>query len=82
MLFFLWADESRYGYIFQYLRKAYFLGRDEYSEIINGAYELLLFTSSQLVVSILSGGRQHFRNERGCGGRTSVMFTQTRCVRG
>ena len=34
MLFLLRADEYRHGQIFEYLKKSYFLGRDEYSESI------------------------------------------------
>ena len=34
-------------------------------------------TSRQFGGSILKGGRQKFRSDCGCGGRTSIMFTQT-----
>ena len=50
----------------------------EYTEIINGANELLLLASGQFFGSILRGGRCSFRNEHVCGGRNSVMFTQRR----
>ena len=61
------------------MRKAYFVGRYEYPETINGAYELLGHTSRQFGGSILRVGRRVFRNERGHSGRTSVVFTQTIC---
>ena len=54
------------------------MGKDEYTETIYGAYELLLRTLRHLGVSIIKVGRRNFRNEHGCCGRTSVMFTQTR----
>ena len=38
MLFLLRADEYRYGQLFEDMRKAAFLGRNEYPEMINGAY--------------------------------------------
>ena len=49
--------------------------------MINGAYELLVCISRQFCGSILRKGRLNFKNESGCGGRTSVMFIQT-IVRG
>ena len=58
--------------------KADFVGGDEYPETINGAYELLLHTSRQFYGIMLRGGRRNFINEGVCGGRTRVMFTQTR----
>ena len=45
---------------------------------VYGSYELLLGTSRKFGGSILRGGIRNFRNELGSGGRTSVMFTQTR----
>ena len=39
MLFLLQADEYRYGQLFEAMRKAAFVGRDEYPETINVAYE-------------------------------------------
>ena len=45
---------------------------------LRAAYELLVRTSRKFGGIILRGGRQVFRNERGRGGRTRVMFTQTR----
>ena len=48
--------------------------------MINGAYEILVRISRQFSESILGGGRRNFRNERGRGGRTSVMFTQTKAT--
>ena len=62
--------------------KVDFLGRYEYPEMMNGAYELFVRTSRQFDGSILRGGSQNFGNRCGHGGRTSVMFTQTRCDRG
>ena len=59
------------------MRKSYFLGRYEYPETINGAYELLVRTSGQFGGRILRRLRRNFINEHGCGGRISVMFTQT-----
>ena len=56
----LWGDESRYGELFEDLRKAYFLG-DEYTEMVNGSYELLVRTSSQFGGSILRRVRLNFR---------------------
>ena len=76
MFFFIWADEYRYGKIFEDTRKEYFVGRDEYTETVNGAYELLVLDSSQFGGIILRGGRRNFRSERRCGGKTSAMFTQ------
>ena len=64
------------------MRKTDFVGRDEYPKTINAAYELLVRTLRQFGVIILRGGGIHFRNECGNGGRTSVMFTQTRSNRG
>ena len=71
------SDESRYGQLFEDMRKVDFVGRDEYPKTINGAYELSVRTSSQFGGRIIRGGRRNFRNERGNGGRTIVMFTQT-----
>ena len=82
ILFLLRAYESRYGQLLEYSRKSDFVGIYEYPETIKGAYELLVRTSRQFGGSILRGGRRNFRNERGSGGRTSVMFTQKRGDRG
>ena len=41
-----------------------------------------MLTSRQFGGRILRGRRLNCRNECGRGGRTSVMFTQTRCDRG
>ena len=41
MLFLLQSDESRYGKLFEELRKAAFVGRDEYPENVHEAYLLL-----------------------------------------
>ena len=71
-------DKSRYGQLFEDTNKSDFVGRDEYPETINGAYELLVRTSRQFGGIILRGGRRFFRNERGHGVRTSVVFTQER----
>ena len=49
--------------------------------MINGAYDLLVRISRQFGGSMLRKGRLNFKNESGCGGRTSVMFIQT-IVRG
>ena len=49
MLFLLRADESRYGQIFENMSKSAFSGRDEYHEMANGAYSLLVHTSIQFV---------------------------------
>ena len=38
VFFLLRADESRYGQLFEDMRKADFVGRDEHPETINGAY--------------------------------------------
>ena len=38
-MFLLRADESRYGQLFEDMRKAAFVGRYEYPETINGEYE-------------------------------------------
>ena len=56
MLFLLRDGESRYGKLFEYLRKAYFVERYKYTETINGAYELLVRTSRQFGGIILGGG--------------------------
>ena len=56
------------------MRKSALVGRYEYPEAINGAYELLVHTSRQFCGRIIRRGRRSFRR----GGRTSVMFTQTR----
>ena len=77
MLFLIRANESIYGHLFEDIRKTYFLRRDEYTETINGVYKLFVHNSRQFGGIILRGGRLHFRNESGCGGGTSVMFTQT-----
>ena len=82
MLFLLRVYESRYGKLFEDMSKADFVGKDEYPETINGAYELLVLASRQFGGIILRGGRRNFRNELGHGGRTSVVFTQTRGKRG
>ena len=70
------------GQPFEDMSKAGFVGRYECPETINGAYELLVRTSRQFGGSILRGGRRNFRNERGCGDRSGVIFTQTRGDRG
>ena len=59
MFFFIWADEYRYGKIFEDTRKEYFVGRDEYTETVNRAYELLVRTSSQFGGSVIMGGREN-----------------------
>ena len=66
------------GQPFEDMSKAGFVGRYECPETINGAYELLVRTSRQFGGSILRGGIRVFRNERGHGVRTSVVFTQER----
>ena len=71
-------DESRYGQLFEYLSKAAFVGRYEYPETINGSYELFVRTSRKFGGSIIREGRRNFRNESRHGGRTSVIFIQTR----
>ena len=76
MLFLLWADESIYGQLFEDRRKSYFGGRDEYNEMVNGAYEILVCTSRKYDGSIPRGVICNFRSKRSCDGRTSVMFTQ------
>ena len=38
MLFLLPSNEFRYVKLFEYMRKAYFVGKDEYPETENGAY--------------------------------------------
>ena len=53
MLFLLRAYESRYGQLFEDLRRASFVGGYEYPQMINGEYELLVCTSSQFGGSIL-----------------------------
>ena len=78
MVFLLRDNEYRHGQLFEDPRKAYFVGRGEYTEMINEAFELLARTSRHFGGSILRGGRRNFRNEHGCGGRTSVVFTKTR----
>ena len=45
--------------------------------MVDGAYELLVRTARKFGGIILRVERQNFRNERGRGGRTSMMFTQT-----
>ena len=80
MLFLLWADESIHGKLFEDLRKAYFVGRYEYSETVNGAYELLVRNSRQFGGSILRRGRRNFGSKRGSSGRISVIFTQERGI--
>ena len=44
MFFLLRSDEYRYGRLFDDMRKSDFVGRYEYPETINGAYELLVRT--------------------------------------
>ena len=61
MLFLIRADESRYVQLLEYMRKSDFVGRYEYPNMINGAYELLVLTSSQFGISILRRGRRNFR---------------------
>ena len=79
MLFLLQAEKSRYGKLFGDMSKADFVGRDEYPETINGAYELLDIPSRQFGGSVLRVRRLSFRNDDGRGVTTSVMLTQTRC---
>ena len=57
MLFLLRADEYRYGQLFEDTTKSYFVGRDEYPEMINGAHELLVSTSRKFGGIILRGRR-------------------------
>ena len=45
VLFFLRADESSHGKLFEDMRRAGFVGRDEHPEAINGPYELLVSNS-------------------------------------
>ena len=78
MLFLIWADEYRYGKIFEDTRKAYFLGRDEYTETVNGAYELLVRTSRQFGGRIIRGGRKTTRSEHRRGGKIRIICTQAR----
>ena len=78
VLFLRRADESRYGQLIEDLMKADFLGRYEYPEMMNGAYELFVRTSRQFNGSNLRGGSQNFGNRCGHGGRTSVMFTKNK----
>ena len=80
MLFLLQADESRYGQLFEELSKADPVGRDEYSETVKGAYELLVRTSRHFGGIILKGGRRNYKSERRCGGITSIMFMQSRRI--
>ena len=77
ILFLLRADEYRYKQLFEDMRKTDFVGRDEYPETINGACEVLVRASRMFGGSILRQRRQNFKRERGRGGITSVMFTQT-----
>ena len=49
--------ESRCGKLFEDMRKAYFVGRYEYPEILHGACELLVHTSRCFGGNILRGGR-------------------------
>ena len=74
----IWGDDYRYGKLFEYIRKSYFVGRDEYARTINGGYELLVCTSRPFIWNILKVRSNFSRNECGHGGRTSVMFMQTR----
>ena len=76
-MFLLRAYESRYGQLFEDRRKVDLVGRHKYPETIKGAHELLVLASRQCGGSILREGRRKFINERGNGGRTIVMFTQT-----
>ena len=59
MFFLLRADKCRYGKLFEYLRGGGVVGRHEYPEAINGAYELLVRTSRQFGGSILRGGEKN-----------------------
>ena len=47
MLFLLREDKYRYGQLFEDTKKSDFVGRDEYPETINGAYELLVRNTKQ-----------------------------------
>ena len=78
MLFLLWDNESRYGQLFEDLRKEAFVGRYRYPETSNRAYELLMSNSSQFDGNIPREGRKMFRSERIRGGRTRIMFIQAR----
>ena len=80
MLFLRWPDESIHGKLFEDLRKLYFVGRYEYSETVNGAYELLVRNSRQFGGSILKRERRNFGSKRGSSGRISVIFTQERGI--
>ena len=61
-MFLLQADKSRYGQLFEDMRKLAFVGRYEYPEAINGSYELLVHTSRQFGGRIIRRGRRSFRN--------------------
>ena len=76
ILFLIRVDDYKYVKLFEDIIKADFVGRDEYPETLNGAYELLVSTSSQFGGIILSRGRRNFRSEHGRVGRTSVLFKQ------
>ena len=58
ILFFIRADESIYENLLEDIRKADIVGRDEYPEMIKGAYELLVRTLRQFDATILTKGRQ------------------------
>ena len=58
-MFLLQAGEYRYVQIFEDLRKVAFVGRYEYPEEINGAYELLVRSSRQFGGIILRGERKN-----------------------
>ena len=80
MLFLLWADESIHGKLSEDLRKVYFVGRYEYSETVNEAYELLVRNSRQFGGSVLRREIINFGSKRGSSGRISVIFTQERGI--
>ena len=60
VFFLLRADESRYEQLFEDMRKADFVGRDEYPEIVNEVYELFVFNSRQFSVIIMRRERCNF----------------------
>ena len=50
----------------------------QFSETINGEYKLFVRASRHFGGSVLRGEIRSFRNERGSGGKTIIMFTKTR----
>ena len=48
MCFILRADETRYGYLLEELRKGVYRGTVKYPNTVSDAYELLLRTSQQI----------------------------------